>query len=1241
MKIGTHGEAFIIERSGMLVASSTSELPFVSSADGKEQKRIRATETTNPLMRTTAKHLVSHFGNFTNINALKQLEFEIEGRRQFTQVTPFKDQFGLDWLIVVVVPEADFMEQINANTYTTILLCIAAFLVATGIGIITARWITKPILRLNTAVKDIAKGEWNKIVEIKRSDEVGQLAESFRQMAAQLQDSFAELTALNEALHTSDRKFRAIFNQTFQFTGMLSLDGILVEVNQTALDFGGLQPDDVIGKLFWDCYWWTICPETQTQLQEAINRAVNGEFIRYEVDVLGAKNHVITVDFSLKPIFDENGNVEFLISEGRDITERKQAQNILNDYNRTLEAQVAERTAQLIQTNEQLKHEIAERKVTELALKQQKEILQTIFDNIPGMLCFYSADAEVQFINKAFENTLGWSLEELRAIDMMAQCYPDPEYRAEVLEFMMRADGTWQDVQLRTRTGHILFTSWANVRLPDGSTVGIGKDITERKQAELALQEREYRLRTLGDNLPNGMIYQLVHEPNGNVYFSYVSAGIERLVGVKPEAIMQDSSILHELIVEEDRLLNEQLTEESRRNLSIFEMQMRKQTPTGDIQWSYLRSAPRRLDDGRTVWDGIEMDITALKQIEEALRQSEERWQLVLKSINAGIWDINFKTGEVFHSQRWKELLGYQDHEIENNNEEWFNRIHPDDFDRVMANRQAYLDQEIPSYSAEYRLRCKDDSYKWLLSRGLALWDEQGNLVRFIGSYEDITDRKRAEEALRESASRERAIATVLQKMRQTLDINTIFSATTEELRGVVNCDRVAIYRFNPDWSGEFVAESVADGWVPLMAQQNNEPDLKEDAVEDSNCTIKTLNVNNDYLVQDTYLQDTRGGAYTKGINYRVTQDIYNAGFSRCYLNLLERFQVRAYIIVPIFCGSKLWGLLAIYQNSAPRCWSESQISALVQIGVQLGVALQQVQLLQHTQQQAVALKLALDELKRTQAQLIQTEKMSSLGRMVAGIAHEINNPVSFIYGNLTPARHYFQDLLNLVELYQQTYPQPTPEIQQLASDIDVDFLMEDWQKLIDSMQVGTERIREIVLSLRNFSRLDEKELKAVDIHQGINNTLLILQHRLKAAGSRPETEVIKNYGQLPLVTCYASQLNQVFMNLLANAIDALETQPSPRKISISTSVDSGNDQQTTNCVVIRIADNGSGMSEAVKEKIFDPFFTTKPVGSGTGLGLSISYQIIVEKHKGKISCVSTPGEGTEFIVEIPLNLPA
>lgn len=306
--------------------------------------------------------------------------------------------------------------------------------------------------------------------------------------------------------------------------------------------------------------------------------------------------------------------------------------------------------------------------------------------------------------------------------------------------------------------------------------------------------------------------------------------------------------------------------------------------------------------------------------------------------------------------------------------------------------------------------------------------------------------------------------------------------------------------------------------------------------------------------------------------------------------------------------------------------------------------------------EKAQQLEQALDQLKRTQTQLVHTEKMSSLGQMLAGVAHEINNPVSFIYSNLEPAQEYFQGLVNLVQTYRQTYPNSTPEIEEISSQIELDFLIQDWQKLIKSMQVGAERIRQIVLSLRNFSRQDGSKTKLVDIHDAIENTLMILRHRLKAVGTRPEIKVIKEYGQLPLLLGYTSQLNQVFMNLLSNAIDALDEsainlQPEPTTnqgkgnqpkiwIHTETLLDNSSPEQSpiVEIVVIKIADNGLGISEEVISRIFDPFFTTKPLGRGTGLGLSISHQIVVEKHHGQLRCLSNPGQGTEFIIELPVQ---
>ncbi|WP_375472147.1 sensor histidine kinase [uncultured Nostoc sp.] len=302
-------------------------------------------------------------------------------------------------------------------------------------------------------------------------------------------------------------------------------------------------------------------------------------------------------------------------------------------------------------------------------------------------------------------------------------------------------------------------------------------------------------------------------------------------------------------------------------------------------------------------------------------------------------------------------------------------------------------------------------------------------------------------------------------------------------------------------------------------------------------------------------------------------------------------------------------------------------------------------------------LQQALQELQRTQIQLIQSEKMSSLGQMVAGIAHEINNPINFIHGNINHASEYVQDLLDLIVIYQQEYPLASPLVEEKTEEIDIDFLAEDLPKILDSMKVGSSRIRNIVLGLRNFSRLDESEMKPVDVHEGIDNTLMILQHRLKEKSNFPEIEIIKEYGKLPEVICYPGQLNQVFMNILSNAIDALEesfviNHPSlvNNKEQITKDIDASaashkvgkihifTELIDSNTARIRIADNGSGMTKAVQQKIFDPFFTTKSVGSGTGLGLSISYQIIVDKHKGSLTCDSMPKEGTEFTIEIPMQ---
>lgn len=284
-------------------------------------------------------------------------------------------------------------------------------------------------------------------------------------------------------------------------------------------------------------------------------------------------------------------------------------------------------------------------------------------------------------------------------------------------------------------------------------------------------------------------------------------------------------------------------------------------------------------------------------------------------------------------------------------------------------------------------------------------------------------------------------------------------------------------------------------------------------------------------------------------------------------------------------------------------------------------------------EEKAIELEKSLQELKQAKSQLVQAEKMSGLGQFVAGVAHEINNPISFIYGNIDYARQYFQDIITLLNAYRKNYSPPLETIQQLETEMELDFLVEDWQKLINSMETGASRIREIVSSLKKFSSLGESGIKLANIEEGLEETLLLLRHRFRGCQHYPTIKVVKNYGNIPKVNCYIHQLNQVFANLISNAVDSFEGNKIKNPvIQINTELIS------KNWIQIRIKDNGCGISEEVKDKIFDPFFTTKPVGKGTGLGLSTSYQIITETHSGTIDCQSSPGKGTEFMIEIPIK---
>ena len=435
------------------------------------------------------------------------------------------------------------------------------------------------------------------------------------------------------------------------------------------------------------------------------------------------------------------------------------------------------------------------------------------------------------------------------------------------------------------------------------------------------------------------------------------------------------------------------------------------------------------------------------------------------------------------------------------------------------------------------------------------------------------------------------------------------------------------------------VSNSVAASWLPTI-KKVQQTQSKQIIFSDNRKTITAI-----YPV---ILGASPGEIVSTRVGVLLLEYDLSAQKAQAYNDALERSLI--YSIALAGLGSILWfffyktltlraAKLVAASNRLARGNLDVRANLkgsdeLSQISNAFDQMAEEIQKNTETLRQNEELKQALYKLKQTQSQLIHAEKMSSLGQLVAGVAHEINNPVNFIHGNLNYVNDYIQDLLSFIQLYQQHYPNPTAEIAEQAEEIDLAFLEEDLPKLLTSMQVGTERIREIVLNLRNFSRLDEAELKVVDIHEGIDSTLLILQHRLNLESDSPNIEILKNYGDLPKIECYAGHLNQVFMNILTNGIDALlEAKDKDKKqIRIRT------EARDSDWVVVAIADNGPGMSQEVQQHIFDPFFTTKPVGRGTGLGLSISYQIVVEKHGGQLKCISAPGEGAEFLIKIPVQ---
>ncbi|MFM9265729.1 PAS domain-containing protein [Tychonema sp. BBK16] len=686
--------------------------------------------------------------------------------------------------------------------------------------------------------------------------------------------------------------------------------------------------------------------------------------------------------------------------------------------------------------------------------------------------------------------------------------------------------------------------------------------------------------------------------------------------------------------------------------------------------------------------------------VEEAMLASEARFRSLVENIPAAIYrcqyDVHWKME--FISDEIEAISGYSATEFMCKSSFCLSDIiHATDTEMIDRKIKAAIVSKQPYY-LEYRIICADGATRWISERGRPAYNLEGQILWIDGVMFDITDRKQAELTLQQvtqavdSASDAIAIANLEgYSIYHNLAFIQRYGYTVEELNN--SGGPAVVYTKYQELRKLFIVLRKGLSWsgdIQLKAKNGEiiETQLRADCIKDSNnqpigmmviiADLTELKRTESALkLSQERLQLALFGSslglwdwnIATGETYFDSQWKAMLGYEeneientvKSWGNLLhpeDKLTVMAVLKLHIEGNTSVYEVEFRMLNKSGNWQWIMALGKVVEYDEwgeplrmngthqdisdrkQTELALQESEARERSK--ALELEVAINKLRMTQSQLVQNEKMVSLGQLVAGVAHEINNPISFIHGNLAPARNYTLNLLALIKIYQYHYPIPPAGVLDKIEEIDLDYVAEDLPKLFNSMRVGTDRIVEIVKSLRNFSRLDESAGKSVNIHEGIDSTLMILQNRLKSHSSRPGIQVIKDYQQLPNVECFPGQLNQVFMNILINAIDALEERDTQREIEECDRHPSTITIRTYPAaggfVAVSIADNGRGIQESVTFRMFDPFFTTKPVGKGTGLGLSISHSIIVDRHRGKLSCISTVGKGSEFLVEIPVH---
>jgi len=745
---------------------------------------------------------------------------------------------------------------------------------------------------------------------------------------------------------------------------------------------------------------------------------------------------------------------------------------------------------------------------------------------------------------------------------------------------------------------------------------------------ESSLSDNLSSLTCLLSNLP-GMVYRCHNDSSWSM--AYVSAGSLALTGYRPHQLIGNQEIAYaSLIHPEDRDRVWETVQQAVERAQPFQITYRIRDAGQQEKWVWEQGQGVFAENGRLeALEGFISDITMRKQLEAtqqqataALKTTQQFLQSVLENLPVAVvakdaaelrfvlWNV--AATELFHLPP-EAVLG---------------RTSADIFPKGVADARHQRDLQAlhspaiihtPVEEAEV-----DGETRFLQTWQTRILAPDGHPQYLLTIAADITEREQLKEAQRQTEERLRSYSHALgqlvrSKTREQGDLEANLQEISDVACQTMPVAIAGIWLFD---DSRTALQPVAGYPASVVAQRRALPITA--------------------AAQPRYFE-----VLERAVLFSVKDVRTDLRTQELAPGHLAPWEITSLLSVPLWLGGDMIGILCLEHQGEPRSWTAEEENFARSLADFVSLAMEtwnRKQAEAALRQKTDHLEQTLHELQRTQAQLIQSEKMSSLGQLVAGVAHEINNPVNFIYGNLQPAQDYIQDLLRLVQLYRAQYPQADGAIAQHIDAIELDFLTEDLPRLLKSMRVGADRIQKIVKSLRNFSRMDEAAVKAVNLHEGIESTLMILQNRLKRKADQPEIRVEKEYGPLPPVECYVGQLNQVFMNLLSNAIDALEeklaaTPPSPTHLWIP-QIRIVTEQAEADWVTIRIADNGPGLRDAAHQYLFNPFFTTKPIGKGTGLGLSISHQIITERHGGRLQCYSNPGEGVEFVIEIPIAQP-